>query len=764
MSDFTSTIDSIPLNNIDEKGEAPESRIRDVAAMRAMFAIFRDNDEPNAKNRAITKDQLNGATPFVQKELDNSNLSDMTNIALGGTKDLLKSQMAPFWEALNDDDNLVSVETMFGDDDERPYYNEVIADEVTRTIKAWAAFQFEVMSINMLFLYDGLGVGYFPECDDWRFKAAGLGEFYFPRQSFICEDQLPVVCAKRSYGVIDLWKNVKNEEVAKASGWNVKATKRAIHLAATNISKYNDWEAMQDQLKNNDLSVGSEIPEIPCVAGFIEEFDGSITYVIFTETEFNYSDGTKCEDFLYQRRVTFSSMQEAFTLFTVGLGTNRKTHGVRGIGQDVFPLEQLIDRFFGSFIDCALRGSNLVLETGSESSETELSLTPYSNVMMLPNGVKVAQVQQVDLERSVIPALNKLESVVAKKFGNQVENSFNRDRKTKTEMEVLIDQNTKVSNMDFDFWFNSLERLFRQVVRRMSRKSYMPAEPGGREIAELRKRILKREVPLEAFYKLDHEKTKVIRAIGLGSRVKKAHQLDQLAEIGPAMDDEGQHNLLRDRAVAAVGSSRADRYVPRSKGNRVPPDMGFALLENILMVQGSEIPVLDGQKNSVHAEAHIFGPNGLQELWKSYSQGQMPIEEYATKGRILHGHASMHVEKMSGDMLVEQKAATFRQALQQLGQDIGNGIKAIQSAQKQQAEESAQKPEGQQQGERLPQGPTVEQIAKFEEHQANMRMRQEEHDLKMNQMMQAAHIKNTLADAKMAADIANKLPGTRKLP
>lgn len=748
---FEATLASIPLNTVSETGAMPKSRLPNAEAARSIYVLFKDADQGNAKNRAETKDQLNGAPSYHQKQLDDAGL-EISNISFQGTKDILKTQMAPFWEAINDDDNIVSVTTMFGDEDDRPYYEEVIADEITRTFRAWPAFQFQTMSANMLFLFDGLGVAYFPDWDDWRYRAASLGEFFFPRQSFICEDELNVVCALRSYSCIDLWKAVKNEEVAKAAGWDVTATKTAIHKAAVNLPRYNDWEVMQDNLKNNDLQVGSEVPEIPCIVFFIEEFDGTITYAICTETSFNYADGSACNEFLYQRRETFSSMQEAFTLFTTGLGTNRKTHGIRGIGQDVFALVQSRERLVNKMIDCATQASNTVFESGDESANTEFSLSPHGNMTMLPPGVKVAQMTPINLEQAVIPAIRLLDSIISDKFGKHTGSSLSNERKTKTEMEVLIDQNTKVSNMDFDFWFGGLERLFRQSIKRMTRKTYMPAEPGGREVAELRKRILKRGVPLEAFYQLDHASTKAIRAIGLGSRVKKAHQLDQLSEVGPAMDDTGQHNLLRDRVVAAVGTNRADRYVKRSQGKRVAPDTGFALVENILLLMGNEIMVLDGQVNAVHAEAHIFGKNGLEELWKAYSQGQMPIEEYATKGRPLHGHAAEHVEKMAGDVLVEQKAAMFRQALQQLGEDIGNGIKAIQSAQKKQEDEAAQNPEAQQ--EQSPQGPSVEQIQKYEEHQANMRRATELHELKMNQLMQAAHVKNSIEDAKAAAGIA----------
>jgi hypothetical protein len=750
MNDFSTPLEGIPILNIDAAGNLPPSRIKDAEALRSIHRIFVDNDNINAKNRAKTNDLLNGAPPYDQKEWHDAGMDGKTNINFGGAKEKLELQLNPFHDALSDDDDLFLVTTTFGEEEDREYYNAKMSEGITNMVRDWPAFLFNALSVTFKFRWDGLGVAYFPDMDDWRFKYAGMNEFFFPPQSFICEDELPIVTAWRSFSPIALWKNIRNEEVAAAQGWNIKATKLAIHKAASGRPKYQDWEYMMDQLKNNDLMVGATVPETRCIIGMWEEFDGTITYAICTEESLSSDNGITNEDFIYSRRVQCSSMQEGLIIFTAGLGTNRKTHGMRGMGMEIFAEEVLLNRLLGGFYDAAFRQGMFVLKETSSGAGEAFQLQPFADMAILPENLDVAQVPQLNLENGMMPAIRDIGYRQAKRYGNMAQqNSFaGAQRKTKAEAEAEIDQIQKVSSADMAFWYGPLQRLACQMVRRMIRKTYLPAEPGGKEIAKLKLWLHKNDVPLEAFHAIEWERTQVVRSIGAGSRVKKMHQLGLLDEIAPGMDDTGKQNLMRAKAVAAVGTSRADLFVKRGQSKRVHPDVQIANLENFVLLNGGDVPVVDGQNNGVHADVHV---SALEELWKAYSQGGMPIEEYATKGRPLHNHAAEHVEKMSGDRMVESRAAMLRQALQQLGEDISNGLKAIQSAQLK-AQKEAQEGGGQQQQQQ--QGPDIDQIAKFEMHRATMQFAQEKHELKMNQMMQTAHLKNTLADAAAAASIA----------
>lgn len=757
--DFKNAFDAVPLLNLGPKGELPPSRVADAASLRNIHEQIRLEDRINAYNRSKMDMLLNGEPPLNQQELDNEGLSEMANINIGGAAAELELAQVPYWARIQATDNLVAVKTKYGEKSKRSDWESIMDEEITRTIRSWPGFAFNTLEVNRKFIWDGLGIAHFENHIDWRFRASRLGEFYFQRQTVLFEDALEITTAFVPYSPTGLYANIKNEEIATNMGWNVPAVKRAIKKAASGNPRSEDWEYLVDQLKNNDLGVSTTMAEVRCIIGYWKEFDGTITFGICTETAVDK------DDFLYIGRSRYSSMQEALILFPYGLGTNSKTHGIRGMNYKIYQLDMRRNLFMSKMIDCGERQSGFIVKAADEGSMSELALQSTGNYSVLNPNFSIQQMPPLNLEQGVVPVLREMDSLIARRFGSYAASgSMGSTRKTKAESEDEIAQRSKLSTISMDYWDGPFSRLMRQVVKRMSRKNYMPAEPGGLAVAELRLRLKQRDVPLEAFYQLDHESTQIVKAIGNGSKSEKIQVLEHLQTLAPGFDDTGKRKLLRMQTVAITGDpDMADQLIPRDDAKRTPPDTKIAMLENEQLIQGKPVPVLDGELHTAHAEVHV---GALADIWKAYSQGQMPIEEYAMKGRELHDHAAEHVEKISGDPMTEQQAAQYRQTLQQLGEDISNGLKAIQAQQRQQAEAQQQaqqqgkSPDGQQpqQGEpqQQDQGPDVEKIAKFERYQAELKFASEKHAMKMQQMIQEGQLKRQLADAAQAAKIARE--------
>jgi hypothetical protein len=113
--------------------------------------------------------------------------------------------------------------------------------------------------------------------------------------------------------------------------------------------------------------------------------------------------------------------------------------------------------------------------------------------------------------------------------------------------------------------------------------------------------LVKRGVPLEAFFMIDVKNVTAVRAIGNGSAGAKTLALQQLEELFPRMDDVGQANYNRDRAVDIVGTENAGRYFTRTGEKRMTLDTSIALLQNEVLLQGGDVPVLPGDKHLAHA-------------------------------------------------------------------------------------------------------------------------------------------------------------------
>lgn len=743
--EFPSALGDMPLLSMSETGAVPKSRLCKASALRQIFVKMREDDRLNALHRAETQDLLDGGTPYSSAELLEANQPDTTNLNFGGAEEQLEKAMAPYYDLVNSPEDLVSVCTLHGAEENRSDWNAILSEEVSRTIRDAEKFTFETARLAMKHVWDGVGVGYWPDELDWRYLGSGLGQFYLPRQSFAVESELPVVCSIQESTVTQLYSKIRHMDDETPGKWNKKAVENAIRKATAALPNYQDWEYLMEEIKNNDLGVDSRTPMIRLVHGWVQEFDGTISHFITTEED----QGT--EDFLYFCKSEYKSMRQALVLFPYGLGTNTKTHGIRGLGYKIYAFEQQRNRSLSRLIDQGNLASSLMMQAENENSLSNIGLQYYGNLAVIPPDVKVVDYAAPDLSRTVMPVLGEMERLRNNRTaGYSSEAAFDGDqRKTKFEVSSQLQQNAALSDTQLDFWNVPFRRLLKETVRRMSRRTYVPMDPGGREIAKLHLRLTRRGVPLEALFKLDFDATTLVPAIGAGSASARTLKLEKMELLRPRMDDVGKANLDRDLATDTVGAERANRYFPKDQQPRFSYDTSIAILQNPALLAGDDIPVLAGDKHLAQAREHI---KPLMEGFQAEQQGQLPIEEFAERSRLLFLHTVEHVDMVEGDPASAEEAAGLRQALQQIGEVVSNGLRKLQAQEAKAQEEGGEQADPQ----------AAQNIADVELSREKLRQSQELHSLKLQQMQETAQVKNAIADANAAAKIRRTPPPKQK--
>jgi len=742
---FAPSVSDMPLLSMSETGAVPKSRLCKASAQRSIFKRMYEDDRTNAFNRAQIQDLLDGGTPYSQAELNEANQPDTTNLNFGGAEEQLEKAMAPYYDLVQSPEDIVSVCTLHGAEENRADWNAGLSEEISRTIRDAEQFTFQTSRLAQKHVWDGVGVGYWPDELDWRYIGSGLGQFYFPRQSFACESELPVVCAIQEMTVTQLYKKVANQVEGEEtkSKWNKKAVEEAIRKVTTNSPDYANWEYLMEEIKNNDLGVDSRTPMIRLIHTWVTEFDGKISHHITTEED----QGT--EVFIYCCHGKYSAMRQALVMFPYGLGTNTKTHGIRGLGYKIYAFEQQRNRSLSRLIDQGNLASSLMMQAADESSLANIGLQYFGNLAVIPPNVTIADYTPPDLSKTVMPVLGEMERLRNNRTaGYSSEAAFDGDqRKTKFEISSQLQQNAALSDTQLDFWNVPFNRLLQETVRRMARRNFVPMDPGGQEIAELRLRLTKRGIPLEALFKLDFKATKLVPAIGAGSASARTLKLEKMEVLRPRMDDVGRANLDRDLATDTVGAERANRYFPKDQQPRFTYDTSIAILQNGQLLNGIEVPVLPGDKHLAQAREHI---KPLLEGFQAEQQGLVPIEEFADGSRLLFLHTVEHVDMVENDPASAEEAAALRQALQQIGEVVSNGLRKIQAAEADAQEEG---------------DPAAAQdIAEVEMSREKLRQSQEAHSLKLQQMQETAQLKNELtvqssrvkdaiADAREAANI-----------
>lgn len=737
-------LDEIPLRTLDDKGKAPRERLRKPEDLRSIFARLRDDDRISAFNRALCQSLLDGEPPYSQQELDESGQSEVTNLNFQGAELRLERAKAPYYKLIHSNDTLLSVKTYFGDESQRSYYEAVIAEELSRMIRQWDKFPYETERLIHKHVWDGVGITFWPDDRDWKFTTGGLGQFYFPRHTAATENGQVIVCRYDEYDVPELYRKIEDEDEAEEAGWAVDEVKRAIRTATAVDPSFHDWERLMDEVKNNDLSTGSKAPKIYVIHGLVEEFDGTVSHYLTTETQTDSSE----KAYMYKARGVFQSMSEALVLFPYSTGTNSKIHGIRGLGYKTYAFEHQRNRSICRLIDKGYEASATMIQAGDEEALLNSGLEYFGNLAVLQPGFNVVQRSNIDLQASVMPAIQLMDRLAAERAsGYSSENVFDGDqRKTKFEVAAHLDQSAALNDANLDFFYTPWRRVLQQVTRRVSQEDYMERDPGGKEVHELYRRLERRQVPVEALYELDHKETLEVRAIGSGSAASRTMALERLGALYGRMDDVGKQNYNRDVAVDIVNASNAGRYFPAQPGIRTTEHTSIAQLQNEVLLNGGEIPVLGSDNHLAHGREHL---KPLMELYQAAEGGQIDLAQAATKAILLYEHTVAHVEQIGGDEASVEEANLMKQMLQRIGEIISNGLK----------EAEAQAREAQEQGAvdgQADQGPSVEQQERFAKAQAEIQIMQQKAQIEQQIKLQNAEVERGIKDANAAAEIRRK--------
>jgi len=670
-----------------------ESRLADAVAAREIVKKLRDADLQSSKNRAMVDAMFNGEPPYDDNALAASGQTDRTNLNFNEADSIRSQALAGYYDLVGSVNELVAVQTSFGDVHKRAEWCSIIAEEFSRMIREWTGFEFFYQKLTGQFVDHGVAFAYFPDDIDWRPEAAGLRDFKIPRNTPANEDTIEMASCEAFFLVHQLYTAIKDEEAACAAGWDVQLVRKLIKDAIvsednTVASAYKDWESIEADIKNNDL-YWSHVKARKVIADhiWVREMDGSVTHAIVDR------DGSS-QAFMFRRVGRFESIQRALVGFTYGIG-NGYYHGIRGLGFKILPHIQVSNRLRCTMIDGATLSSVAMIQPVDQSARglEDLSLTTFGPFAVLPPGLKLVERAIPNYSNSVLPVINDLSMQLQNNTVGYQARAVTPEGQARTAYEVRaqLQKEAVLSSSAVNLFYAPWSRLIREMFRRAKNDQLAQNDPGGKEVFEFRRRLAARRVPLAALF--DIFRVDPVRSIGFGSSSMRMVALDEAMALASSMDEAGRLNLVRDRLAARFGYDAVDRYVQRPDASLRPPiDQKIAELENQSFMAGKPLSVLPNENHYVHANEHL---NLLTGVLQGAQQGQIPPEQALATFEASIPHISSHVQVLSTDPLHQQEAGKMRQALQQVtaaGQRMADELQAQQEnmAKAQQADEQRQ--------------------------------------------------------------------------
>ena len=631
---------------------------------------------------------LDGEPPYSPQQLKSLGQGYRANLNFGESAAALETALSAYSDLVNSVDRLASVKTSEGDPAQRVEWENIIAEEFHRTITDWDEFFYKQQMLAHQFVSQGVGVAYFEDNRSWKWSVCGLKDFKVPRGTPACDTKVEVATIERHYLVGELYQFIENPKIATELGWNVEETRRAILLSTDNGTSSNsrDWERLQEELKNNDLMYShARSKVVRCIHYFIKEFDGTISHYIATRAG-------DSDDFLFKKPSRFEHANEAFVLFSYGIGTNGLLHSVRGLGYKLFPFIQLSNRMRNAIVDGAMLSSALMIQPATGEDVSNLSLMYNGPLSILPPGINVVDKTMPNLAGNVLPIVRDLEVVRQNNTGtyNPKQVMPDGDARTATEVQAQLAQQSLLSAQAMNLYYIPFQKLLAEQFRRLATVKYRSDEPGGEEAIDFRKRIEARGVPWKAVEKV--YRVQAVRAIGAGSPGARMLAFNEFMAIMPRFDEVGQRNLIRDRVAARVGYDQVDRYIPKGEIERIPIDAKIAELENGTMQGGRGVSVSPGENHAVHAKVHLEDAN---RFLQALQQNQVDPKLAMSYLQVQYPHSTAHVEQLASDPSRREEVGVAKQILNQMREAVENIGKQLAAQAKREAQARASQQGGQ---------------------------------------------------------------------
>lgn len=731
-ADYPLDIDGLELGALTDKGKPVETRLKDVKSAISIFKTLFKADEKSAVNRARIDAMFDGAAPYNQGSLATSGQPLKTNLNFGEAQRLLDISLSAYVDLYSSLERLVEVEGTMGEKSEITPLEDIVEEELTHLLRSWPEFHSAYLRLCTTFIKHGVSIAYFDTPDDWKFRVGGFTDILIPRQTPASESCIDVAIGRRQYLLHELYAFIKNPEAAAKVGWNVDEVKRVIHKNAstkgrgTGSMSDQDYEAIQAEFKNNDIYTGIQNPSVSVLHFWVKEMDGTVSHYISCEE--------LPQDFMYKKVSRYESAEQAYVMFTYGVGSNGTYHSIRGLGQRIFSHIQTSNRLRCQQIDGAMLSSAVMIQPENQRSLDELQFTYYGAYAVMSPNVRIVEKAIPNLGTAVQPALEDLTNQLQLNTDTVSTYGPNQSSPYRNQMQVSADMDvtTRLSGASLNLFYASWTRLLREVVRRV-----VTTKKRDKAVKDFYTRCMKRGVPEQFITSLDVNRTKAVRSIGNGSYANRMLALRELQGISGQFDDVGRRNLTRDIVSTRVGHDLADRYVPAEVEKRPTIDIKIAMFENQQLQDGNNVPVIPSELHGTHLEVHV---PVLQQLIEAIDSGQADPMQVLPMIQSFYQHISETAQYAAGDPALEGLVGQTKQILQYAEEAINNTMKAVEKMQRDQAQQGGQ-PQQQQQPD-----------AKMMEHQVKMQIAQQKAELDMAIKQKKHEQEMAIRDAQAALE------------
>lgn len=681
-----------PLATLDkDTGKPPTSRVISALSVRQRVSEIRDAESLRSERRTHIQGLLDGNRPVPESKMRKLNRMGDANINLRTGEATVDSAKTPYYDLIFDNsDCCIQIQLEYGlvpDSQLRSEWSQIMSEELHCTFNRWDGFDGQMQLKQWQMCVHGTGLPVFEDAVDWRWRSRPISDCLVPDDADADIDLLEELVIPRAILPTQLYDRIKNPKAAETRGWNVKATQQAIINAAP-AGWRKDWgnnfEKYQDSLRCGDVMYNAKTSRIFVADYFAKEFDGKITHAILLDNQVAQKsslDGkNKKDDFLFLKERRFDSFSQIVCPFFFDIVGAGLWHGVKGLGPKIFDFCSVENILTNNAIDKANLGIGVIPKTAVDKQSME-TITAGGVTFFQP-GTEFVKVSFNDNIEASLLVKRDLQSMREGNIGMYRQTANEQGAlPTLGQEQIATAERAMLTKGAINRYYKSLDRLFREMVRRILKAPDMEAKM-------FRERCTMRGVPeqllkFEAIYEV-----KATRAVGYGSPAMRGLASEKLMAGLPTITDErSRTNALRTAYAPFVGTENLDSFFPRDKA--APTNqISFAALENnALQSPAGGAMVTSDQDHIGHFDVHTQSVFQHGQAAQGGQSNPMALLTHLTN---YLPHAQEHLQAIAGDESrkneVEQRMQTLAQLAQakdQLEQQVSEAMKAQQAQQAQ---------------------------------------------------------------------------------
>lgn len=454
---------------INTKGEPTRRAIKDVGMAQNILTTLAaaNSDRHTVASRIMAK--YNAERPYSAQKLKEEGLAWRSNFTTKPLAQMIEKVAPRFVESVQGlkylTNSKLSAEK-WANAAEKSEKFQSKATALIRGKKGWTTLIEDISLDNALFGYT------LAACLDqfsWFPSHFSFEELYIPDGTKQSASKAQVAVLKEVYLPHELFAYVEDSEAAEAVGWNVQPTIEAINKASpaqlrdqlTNSSTQELWY----QNAQRELTVGSSYM---AGASVINVYTLLVREVTGKVSHYRLAGDTVAPDkttLLFEHPDRFNSMEDCMVFYSLQKG-NKRLHGSKGIGRDIYELAGMQDRMRNEVVDRGILSGKTFVQ-GDFKQLHRFRMSVIGAMVIVPAGWTFIE-QKVD---GNIESFLKLDAyfqmLVDQLIGSVSPRTFQGDRVTKAEVDLYANREEEGKDAKIVRFLNQFTDMIGMMIRRL---------------------------------------------------------------------------------------------------------------------------------------------------------------------------------------------------------------------------------------------------------------------------------------------------------